>query len=340
MLLRMKVDMKTTPFRGPLSAVLCLVLWCAGCATISVPGATDHFRSERYIIYRLKADDTSASVAERFLSDPALFWMIEDANENRAFQTNHYVVIPLVPPNRGGLFRDGVQQVPILCYHFFGKHCDSPLCVPEEVFTRQMQFLKDNGYRTITPEQLLAFMEYRKPLPKKSVMITVDDGYSSFYTVAYPIMKKHGFTATLFVYTDFVGVSRSALSWGQLRELKAEGFSIGSHSVMHSDLSQRGEDEAEDAYLARLHREIFESKAVIDAKLNQDTFFFAYPFGRFNAATIAMVRQAGYKLAVTVNRGGNPFFTNPYALQRDQILERDMVTFALRLKTFYALSLR
>lgn len=321
-------------------AYLIPILLATGCAPVSIPAAIDHFRSETHIIYRLRTDDTPRSVAARFLGDPDKDWLIEDANEARPFRPDQYVIIPLVPSNKGGIFKNGVQQVPILCYHRFADCCDSALCIPTDVFERQMRYLKDNGYRTITPEQLLAFLEYRQPLPRRSVMITVDDGYSSFYTVAYPILKKYGFTATLFIYTDFVGVSRSALSWRQLQALKADGFTIGSHTVMHSDLSKRGENEDEAAYLSRLRREIFESKAVIDQRLNQDTFFFAYPYGRADATAMAMVRQAGYKMAVTVNRGGNPFFSDPYALQRDQVLERDMVTFATRLNTFYVVSLR
>jgi len=286
----------------------------------------------------MKKGDTTASLAERFLGDPELLWRIEEAN--KSFEPDTLIVIPLKARNKGGIFENGVQQIPILCYHRFDIRCDSPLCIPAEVFEGQVKYLKDNGYRTITPEQMLGFLEYRQPLPKKSVMITVDDGYSCFYNIALPILKKYRFTATLFVYVNFVGVSSKALDWSKLRELKAGGISIGSHSIMHSDLSKPGDQENEEAYLKRLHHEIFQSKKMIDTKLEQDTFIFAYPFGRANDAAMLMVHQAGYKLAMTVRRGGNPFYSNPYNLQRDQILEKDMGIFATRLKTFHSLSLR
>jgi peptidoglycan/xylan/chitin deacetylase (PgdA/CDA1 family) len=165
-------------------------------------------------------------------------------------------------------------------------------------------------------------------------MISVDDGYRSVYNVAYPILKKYGFTATLFIYIDYVGVSSQAITWNQLRELKQEGFYIGSHSVAHSDLSKQKKDENGNAYLARLKKEIFRSKQIIDQKLDQDTLIFSYPFGRRNETVVSLSRQAGYKIGVTVDRGSNPFFTNPFLVKRDQILKRDMKRFASRLKTF------
>ena len=148
-------------------------------------------------------------------------------------------------------------------------------------------------------------------------MITVDDGYRSVYNVAYPILKKYGFTATLFIYTNFVGVSSKAITWEQLRELKAQGFTIGSHTIAHSDLTKQGEKEDEAAYIRRLRREIIDSKKIIDEKLNQDTPFFAYPFGRANGVAAKIVHEAGYRLAATVDRGGNAFFANRYLLQRE-----------------------
>ena len=326
-----------------LQCILLVTAWCSGCATkpASTGATASRFhRSEDYVIYRVSPEDTPASLAKRFLGDPELSWIIDDASALQPFRPDGYVVIPMKNRNKGGVFAKGVQQVPILCYHRFGNHCESVLCVPEDVFDRQMRYLKENGYRVISPQQLLAFLEYRQPLPRKSVMITVDDGYSSFYTVAYPILKKYGFTATLFIYTNFVGVSSKALSWDQLRELKANGFTIGSHSIAHSDLSKKDDNETDEAYLQRLQYEIADSKKILDTKLSQDTMFFAYPFGRVNDAAMLAAHKAGYKLAVTVQRGGNPFFSNPYTLQRDQILKRDMSTFVSRLKIFQPLSLR
>ncbi|MCP4748061.1 MAG: polysaccharide deacetylase family protein [Desulfobacteraceae bacterium] len=321
-----------------------LLMYLNGCVAINkvelISGHSKPFRSEDYIIYRLLPQDSPASLAQKFFGDSKKAWIIEDANEKHDFVTGQYIVIPLVLRGKGGISSEGVQSIPILCYHRFGNNCESPLCVSKDLFDQQMKFLKTNGYRVITPEDLLAYLEHRQLVPKNAVMITCDDGYRSFYTIAFPILKKYGFTATMFVYTDFVGVSDKAISWDELRDLKAHGFTIGSHTVAHSDLTKKDDNESDEAYKRRLRREIFNSKHLIDIKLNQETLFFAYPFGRANIESMSMVRQAGYKMAVTVQRGANPFFANPYMLRRDQVLKKDMNIFKSRLKTFYPLPLR
>jgi peptidoglycan/xylan/chitin deacetylase (PgdA/CDA1 family) len=337
---RDRVNMKKfvdAPMRRWIVLLALLVTGCAATEPVVVPDAS-YYASEDYVIYKLKPGDTAASVAAQFLGDARKAWAIEDAN--RLMAVGKFIIVPLKLKNIGGICDNGFQTVPILCYHRFGDGCDSPLCVSAELFDHQMGYLRNQGYRVITPEQMLDFLSYRQAIPKKSVMITIDDGYRSVYDVAYPILKKYGYTATLFVYTDYVGVSSKAITWRQLRELKSNGFTIGSHTIMHSDLSKKGDNESDTEYKQRLHKELFDSKKIIDNALDQNTFFFAYPFGRVNPEALEMTREAGYRLAVTVNRGGNPFFSNALLLQRDMILKKDMATFKRRLKTFESFSLR
>lgn len=347
----MKVAANVTTLRRSATLIVRLILpvlvflLLYGCATPmpqveSLPPQAEIFFSDDYIVYKRRQHDTPESLARQFFGDEGKSWIIEETNTKMPFQANEWIIIPRRVRNKGGIYENGFQQIPILCYHRFGDECESPLCVPARIFDRQMNYLKTNGFRVITPEDILAFLEYRAPLPKKSVMITVDDGYRSVYDVAYPILKKYGFTATIFIYTNFVGVSSKAITWDQLREMKTNGFTIGSHTIAHSDLSKQGDDEDEAAYLRRLRHEIKQSKDLIDSKLDQDTMFFAYPFGRANGTAVMICHEAGYRLAVTVNRGGNAVFANPFMLRRDQILKRDMATFTKRLKTFHSIPLR
>ena len=322
--------------------VASLLGFCACAATgrsIQAP-EMNLFRSDDYIVYRLEGNETPAELAERFLGERKKSWLITEANGEADFSRGHAIVIPLREKNKGGLSADGFQTVPILTYHRFSEDCSSPLCVPTRVFDLQMRYLKENGYHVITPKELIGFLEYRHGLPKKSVLITMDDGYRSVYNIAYPILKKYGFTATLFIYTNFVGVSRMAITWDQLREMKAEGFTIGSHTLSHSDLTRPKEGEAEPEFLARIEEEIHGSKKILDRKLAQDTDVFAYPFGYYDQRSINIARRAGYRMAMSVRRGGNPFFSNPLSLRRDQVLKRDMKTFVSRLRTFNHLSLK
>lgn len=298
------------------------------------------YRSDDYVLVPRPDAESPELLARKFLKDPAKAWVIQEANAGAPYANNDYVVVPLRQSNRGGLQADGFQTIPILTYHRFAERCTSPLCMPREVFDRQMRYLKENGYHVVSPADLLAFLEYRQPLPRKSVVITMDDGYRSVYKIGYPVLKKYGFTATLFIYTRFVGVSHLAITWEQLRHLKSEGFTIGSHTIDHSDLTRPQEGEDETAFIQRIYRELQDSKKILDQKLQQDTIALAYPFGYYDYRVGNIAREAGYKIAMSVNRGGNPFFANPMFLKRDQILHQDMDTFISRLKTFEPLALK
>ncbi len=315
-------------------------LSCAPTATFIQPPEKNLFRSEDYVVFQLPEAETPADLAAKFLGDQKKSWMIEEANPGVLFSRGESVVIPLKDRNKGGLSAEGFQTIPILTYHRFAEDCSSPLCIPIRTFELQMKYLKENGYHVITPQELIAFLEYRQGLPKKSALITMDDGYRSVYNMAYPILKKYGFTATVFIYTNFVGVSSMAITWDQLKKMKADGFSIGSHTMFHSDLTQPKNGETELELMARIKEELYGSKKIIDQKLRQDTYLLAYPFGYYDQRSIKVAMEAGYKMAVSVKRGGNPFFANPLSLRRDQILERDMQIFISRLKTFNPMSLK
>jgi len=91
--------------------------------------------------------------------------------------------------------------------------------------------LKNNDYHIITLADLQGFLSASKPIPPRSVVITVDDGFRSGYDIAYPILKSYGFRATFVIYTDFVGGSRS-LTWAAIKEM---GESGGFESVRRSE---------------------------------------------------------------------------------------------------------
>jgi len=298
------------------------------------------YQSEEYVVGRFQKNETPATLADKFLGDREKSWVIEDANKDVSFTKNEIIIIPLKEKNKAGLTADGFQVVPILCYHRFSNECESPLCVPTRIFEKQMRYLSENGYRVITFRQLIDFLDYREAIPKKAVIISIDDGYRSTYDIAYPILKKYGFKATLFIYTDFIGASRNALTWDQLKKMKADGFEIGSHTLSHSDLTRQKEGEDTQTYMSRIDRELRESKQIIDKKLGQNTILLAFPFGRYNPSVLQISKRLDYQVAATVKRGGNPFFANPFVLKRAQVLKKDMKSFTSELKSFHELSLK
>jgi peptidoglycan/xylan/chitin deacetylase (PgdA/CDA1 family) len=186
----------------------------------------------------------------------------------------------------------------------------------------------------------MAFLNYETAIPSKSVIITLDDGYRSIYEFAYPLLKRYGYTATLFVYTDFIEASRNALTWNHLRKLKAAGFEIGSHSISHADLTKKLASENDQTFRSRITNELLTSKKIIDRELKQDTQFFAYPYGNYNQKILDLFPAAGYKLGLTIRTGGNSFIANPLTLKRSQILEENMEYFVDRIQIIQPISLR
>jgi len=319
---------------------LAMVLISCSTALKGITGRPEIFQSQDYIVYMVGEKENSTTLAQKLLGDAGKAGLIEDNNPAGSFKRGQAVVIPLKEENIGGLYEDGIQIVPILCYHRFGKTCKSNLCISERTFAKQLEYLKNNGYHTIHLSDLMEFLNYKTAIPSKSVIITLDDGYQSIYEFAFPLLKRYGYTATLFIYTDFIEASRNALTWNHLRELKSAGFEIGSHSISHADLTVKLPYENDQTFRSRITKEFLNSKKIIDRELNQDTQFFAYPYGNYNQQILDLFPKAGYKLGLTIRNGGNPFFANPLTVKRSQILEENMAYFVDRIQIIQPISLR
>ena len=297
--------------------------FCLGPTSKVPPGQVKEaplFQSDTVVVYVVKEGDRLSELARRFYGDPEKGWMIEEANDLVELEPGQVLVVPLRPANPGGLSPSGYQVVPIITYHHFSSQCSSLLCMPIDEFSRQMAFLKEHGYRTVTMKQVLKFINYQEPLPRKAVAITIDDGYHSVYEEAYPILKKYNFTATLFIYTDFIGNSPNALTWDQLREMHKAGFEVESHTISHADLTRKHKDESEVEYRQRIRRELQVPRTVIRKNLGEEAVWLAYPYGRLNHLVITMAREAGYRGGLTVIRGSNPFFSDPFRVRRYQVM--------------------
>ena len=182
-------------------------------------------------------------------------------------------------------------------------------------FDRQMAYLKEHGYNTINSQQLYEYLANGAPLPPNPIMITFDDGYEDNYRNAYPILQKYGFTGTIFVITDFVSAQPNYLTWEQINEMKAHGMDFQSHTATHQSMTGLSEEQ--------LRQELTKSKQTLDAQLNQDTLFVAYPTGTYNLYIAKLVDEAGYKGAFTIKYGNIDKDSNIYALERVPIFHTE-----------------
>jgi len=212
------------------------------------------------------------------------------------------------------------QHIPVLCYHRFGNYsANDAYSVSVTEFKRQLEIIQEEGYTPISVSQLATGWTRRDVLPKKVILITVDDGYKDFRRHAEPLLKKFGYPATLFIYTEFVG-SRLGLSRSALYELQQAGIEIGSHSATHPKLNQRLEGETPEARKKRLEQELAGSRKRLQAWSGGEVIALAYPYGLWDQEVAAIAKEAGYQLMFTVNPGTNTQDTPRYCLKRNMIL--------------------
>jgi peptidoglycan/xylan/chitin deacetylase (PgdA/CDA1 family) len=291
-------------------------------------------RDDDYVIVSVRSGETLASLAERYLGDSSKAWWIAQFNNVGTLREGQIVVVPLRQRNPVGVFANGYQTVPILCYHRFGVKT-SKLNVTPSAFEQQMEWLARNGYTVITFARLARFLEGKEALPAKSVVITIDDGYRSTYEIAYPILKKFGYPATVFLYTDFVGAS-DAMTWAQMKEMTASGLvTIQPHSKSHANLTQRLPNESDARYRDRIKREVGAPVAAIRDRLSEPTSTFAYPYGDVNEYVVDLLVRDNVSQGVTVTPGGKPFYAYPYMLRRSMVFgNEDLDAFKSKLVTF------
>jgi len=218
----------------------------------------------------------------------------------------------------------------ILCYHIVEYPADPRMEISRDAFQQQMRYLAMTGY-TVVP--LRDVYEYstgkRASLPKNAVAITLDDGWRSAYTEAFPELKRRHLPFTLFIYPKIIGMTPYALTWKQVREMAEAGADIESHSLSHPFLTKRRHEGLDAAqYTEWLQKELVESKRILEKETGHHVRFLAYPYGDYDHFLTHDVAKAGYDAALTCDYGRVSRGTNPYRLKRVVIEKRmDFATF-------------
>ncbi len=232
----------------------------------------------------------------------------------------------------------------ILMYHMVKKHVPGTrfngLRVPPEHFECQLRWLQDHGWQSYTMSELI---DERNSLPEKAVVLTFDDGFEDNYTAVFPMLKKYGFKATLYLVVERHdrdwSVSKKShhdsaelknepkLTDAQVVEMLASGiFELGGHTLTHANLASLSN--------ADRRREINQAKSVLEEKFGVVVRSFAYPFGIYSDGDPDVVAAAGYTNAVTTNNGIDVTVdADLFQLKRVKISGKDtMLAFALRMR--------
>lgn len=214
--------------------------------------------------------------------------------------------------------------IPILAYHFIGDQKAGerdPYTTSAAEFRWQLRLLRYLGYTSVGVGEVLSITAGASDGPRWPVVISFDDGHASFYERAAPALQDYGFSAINFVVSDWIG-RQGYMGWGELRALAKAGFEVGSHSTSHPVLPRLGPEEE--------WREVAHSKEVLEEGLGREVGFFAYRGGHYERRTRETVRRAGYRAAVSSDRGLNTPRTDCYALRRMSIRHGDMRRHLLR----------
>lgn len=219
------------------------------------------------------------------------------------------------------------RRFPILTYHSVAAEpgVDVETVTPGD-FERQMAWLAARGIRAVTVSDLVQAQARSAPGPPL-VAITFDDGYRDNVTTAFPVLGRHGFAATFYVSTDYIGRlstwndveyigHRPMMTDGEIRRLADAGQEIGSHSHTHADLTRVDS--------ARLDEELRLSRTILADITHQPIVALAPPYGRSNATVVAQAARVGYAHAVgggrfTANRAGE----SPFHLRRITVARGD-----------------
>jgi peptidoglycan/xylan/chitin deacetylase (PgdA/CDA1 family)/SAM-dependent methyltransferase len=198
--------------------------------------------------------------------------------------------------------------VPILMYHRIA--AKGPITleryrVTPKLFADQLTALCQAGYRTIGIHDWIRAREQDEPLTGKPIVLTFDDGYRDFLTDAMPLLRIHGFSATVFLVAERIGgladwdaeygESASLLSWDEVRALQEAGIHFGCHSSLHRPLTGM--------YLSELSADIVRARAILEEGLGTPVTTLAYPHGLVNEFVRQIVADLGFRAAFTCEPG-------------------------------------
>lgn len=210
------------------------------------------------------------------------------------------------------------KGIPVLCYHHLADN-GNPMGgynLDPSLLEEQFKYLKKLGYQTVSLDQFYSYIkgESGADFPKRPILLTFDDGSLTHKTVLVSLLKKYGFRASIFIYPSTISNPKYKfyMRWPDLKEALSSGvLDLGSHTLYHPKLPAMKR--------AEIRKQLRESKAILEAKTGHKVKDLAYPFGLFDVRVIEEAKEAGYRMAFTVNPGKNVPSTDPYTVHRSLI---------------------
>ena len=209
-------------------------------------------------------------------------------------------------------------SLPILLYHYVepwpagASIVRRNLTVQPHDFAAQMAYLHQQGYVTVSLYDLMQALALGSPLPNRAVVLTFDDGYRTLMDYAAPALQPYGYTGTVFVITQLMDENFSQyLTWPQAEALYAAGWKIEPHTKTHPVLAGGSRD-------YQLY-EMLGALQTVQAHIGVAPRFFAYPYGKYDALTVELLKEMHIWAAVTEVPGSVHNYSDRYTLHRVRI---------------------
>lgn len=201
---------------------------------------------------------------------------------------------------------DDHVRVAVLGYHdFSATRTVKEMIIRPSKFRNQMQAIKDLKLNVITLEDFILWKQGKKTIPDKSVLITIDDGWKSVYTDAYPVLKEFGYPFTIYLYTNYIDRGGRSMTSEMIKEMMQNGCTIGSHSVSHPMPSavRKHQRAGADDYKKFIDNELAESKKILESAFKQPINTYVYPGGLHTPEMYVSAAAIGYQHLFTVRPG-------------------------------------
>lgn len=218
---------------------------------------------------------------------------------------------------------NGGLHVAVLLYHRFAAVATNAMTVTPSTFESQLSYLKSHGYAVIPLRELVAYRLGKGPPPAKcSVALVADDDHRSIYTEMFPLARRYRVPVTLFVYPSAISNASYAMTWEQLREMKASGlFDVQSQTYWHPNFKAEKRRRLPPDYERFVETQLVRSKETLEARLGGAVDMLAWPFGIYDDELVRLARKAGYVAGFTLERRHVGASDNPMAMPRYLVTE-------------------
>lgn len=215
----------------------------------------------------------------------------------------------------------------VFVYHRFNDIKHPSTSISNAKLRKDFRYLKENGYRVVKLSELVSLLKSGQPIPQKTVALTIDDGYRSFYDNGLPIFREFGYPFTLYVYVKATEKGYGDyMSWEEIKASAKYG-EIGLHSFDHPHLPYLSD--------VKIKHDTQKAADIFQKRLEFAAKSYAYPYGEFDERVKKLIMDEGFEFVCNQNAGAVAPFSDPYDIERIAVTEDTNIKTKLRTEALH-----